>query len=53
MIVPADVEVEEAVLLVEVIVGYIDAAPDTNGGGVTAAVVFDGAGGNVTSDTRT
>lgn len=54
-----DVEVEEAVLLVEVIaaelmtVGYIEEALDTNGGGVLAAVVFVGAGGNVTSDTRT
>lgn len=57
--VPADVEVEEAVLLVEVIdaefrtVGYIVEGPDTNGGGVIAPVVFVGAGGNVTSDTRT
>lgn len=57
--VPADVEVEEVVLFVEVIaaelrtVGYIEAAPDTKGGGVIAAFVFVGAGGNVTSDTRT
>lgn len=56
--VPADVEVDEAVLLVEVFaaelmtVEYIEEGPDTNGG-VIAAVRFVGAGGNVTSDTRT